>query len=131
MHKIRKPPDSGGHDFRLPQIAKFIGVPLRTADGWLASARAQGFDPGVSEGRFRWLSAYHIYGLALLAELANVGFPITPHTIWSAFDFARVAPSAGTHWIASNSEASRVTVDAAQCFAVAQHWAERQRAKAA
>ncbi|QLF70180.1 hypothetical protein FE840_011875 [Peteryoungia desertarenae] len=128
MTTIRTPPDWHDHDFRLQQISKFAGMPATTVDGWLATARAQGHAPGVMAGRFRWLSAYHVFAVALLAKLGATGFPITPTAIFSAFDFA-ASDAPGDYWTVADHDGAKVTVDAWLAFAAVKYWAERERAR--
>lgn len=125
MTTIRTPPDWADHNFRLPQIADFVGVPLRTLDGWLATARAQGHPPGAMAGRFRWLSAYHVFAVALLAKLAKTGMPITPTAVFSAFDYVASIPQPGATWIVADHDGARVTVDAWLAFVAVRGWVER------
>lgn len=107
---------------QLAGLAKFLNVPLRTVDSWLATARAQGFPPGVMAGRFRWLSGYHVYATALLTKLYKAGLPITHTAIFGAFDFAQNIPDSNAKWSLLNSDDAAVTVDAWLAFAAAQHF---------
>lgn len=127
MTTIRTPPDWEAHDFRLPQIADFVGVPLRTLDGWLATARAQGHAPGVMAGRFRWLSAYHVYACALLSKLAGTGMPVTPTAIFSAFDYAATNPQPNAVWVVADHDGARVEVEAWLCLCAVRSWVERMQ----
>jgi hypothetical protein len=129
MHNIRTPPDWAAYDFRMPQIAAFLNVPSRTLDGWLATARAQGHEPGVTAGRFRWLSSYHVYAAALLTKLHRVGHPVTPQAIFGAFDFASSAPQPGACWKVTDTDGARVIVDAWLAFVAVRGWAEREAMK--
>lgn len=128
MSTIRTPPSWHHHDFKLPQIAKFIGVAPNTLDGWLATARAQGHAPGVMAGRFRWLSTGHVYAVALLSKLAKTGFPITPQAIFSAFDFA-ASPTVRDIWTVANQDGARVEVEAWLCLSAVNGWAAREAMK--
>lgn len=128
MTTIRTPPGWTDHDFRLAEISKFAGMPATTLDGWLATARAQGHPQGVMAGRFRWLSCYHVFAVALLAKLAKTGMPITPPAVFSAFDFA-ASPTVRDIWTVANHDGATVQVDAWLAFAAVKYWAEKQRAK--
>lgn len=128
METIRTPPSWHDHDHRLQQIAKFIGVPANTLDGWLATARAQGHPPGVMAGRFRWLSAGHAFAAALLAKLAKTGMPVTPAVIFSAFDFSTSTMVRDT-WTVANSDGARVEVEAWLCLSAVNGWAAREALK--
>ena len=125
MTTIRTPPNWADHDFRLAEISKFVGMPATTIDGWLSTARAQGHQPGVLIGRFRWLSCYHVLAVALLSKLAKTGMPITPTAVFSAFDFAASTPQPDAVWIVADQDGARVTVDAWLAFVAVRGWAER------
>lgn len=130
MEIIRESPGWRDHDFRLPEIAKFIAVPATTVDAWLSTARAQGYPPGVTAGRFRWLCAGHVYACALLAKLHAIGHPVTPAVIFAAFDFAASPPKYGKTWTVADADGALVTVNAWLCFVAVRAWVEREAVNA-
>ena len=121
------------HDFRLPEIARFIDVPGKTLDDWLSRSRALGFPPGVSAGRFRFYSGAHVFAVAMLAKLRHIGVGVDSATIAGAFSVAFDAtgapriPAPGTKWEVANARGAEISVDAWLAFVAARAFAERAR----
>jgi len=128
MSSIRTPPDWWRQcGLQVAEIAKFLGVPRRTAADWISKAIQLGHCAPHRRGVFRFYSAHDAMALALLAKLHAIDWPIDADIVERAFDFATehyATPQPATHgevWPVVDVDGVAVHVEAWLLYSAVKH----------